>query len=122
MNTRPRQSASPIRLAEVEVQPAELAIDESVLVPQYNVVLLDDNDHTYEYVIEMLSRLFGHSTETAYQMALTVDRTGRVVVDTTHKERAELKRDQIHNFGPDWRIPRCRGSMSALIESVEPRP
>jgi ATP-dependent Clp protease adaptor protein ClpS len=41
---------------------------------------------------------------------------GRVIVDTTTKERAELKRDQIHSFGPDWRVPHCRGSMSAVIE------
>jgi len=93
---------------------------ESFHVPQYNVVLLDDDDHTYDYVIEMLSHLFGHSMETAYQMAVTVDRTGRVVVDTTHRERAELKRDQITGYGPDWRIPHSKGSMAALIEPVDP--
>ena len=31
-------------------------------------------------------------------------------------ERAELKRDQIHAYGPDPRIPRCSGSMTAEIE------
>jgi len=85
-------------------------------LPRYNVVLLDDNEHTYDYVIEMLMQLFGHNQAKAFQMACTVDRTGRVIVDTTTKERAELKRDQIHGFGPDWRIPHCRGSMSAVIE------
>jgi len=89
------------------------------LVPMYHVVLLDDDDHSYEYVIEMLMRLFGHSEATAYDMACKVDAEGRVIVDTTHKERAELKRDQIHAYGPDWRISRCKGSMSATIESVE---
>jgi ATP-dependent Clp protease adaptor protein ClpS len=49
-------------------------------------------------------------------MACEVDSAGRVVVDTTSKERAELKRDQIHAFGADWRIERCHGSMSAEIE------
>jgi ATP-dependent Clp protease adaptor protein ClpS len=86
------------------------------LVPQYNVVLIDDNDHTYDYVIEMLMKLFGHNAATAYNMACTVDATGRVVVDTTHKERAEVKRDQIHSFGADWRLDRSVGSMSAEIE------
>ena len=28
-------------------------------LPPWNVVLLDDNDHTYEYVVEMLLKLFG---------------------------------------------------------------
>ncbi|MCB0291502.1 MAG: ATP-dependent Clp protease adaptor ClpS [Calditrichaeota bacterium] len=88
-------------------------------IPRYNVVLLDDDDHTYEYVIEMLRKLFGHSHETAFQMACEVDNAGRVIVDTTSKERAELKRDQIHAYGADWRIPRCKGSMSATIEPAE---
>jgi ATP-dependent Clp protease adaptor protein ClpS len=39
-----------------------------------------------------------------------------VIVLTTALELAELKRDQIHAYGPDWRIPRCQGSMSATIE------
>ena len=94
-------------------------VDElTTLVPMYHVVLLDDDDHSYEYVIEMLMKLFGHSEAKAYDMACKVDAEGRVVVDTTHKERAELKRDQIHSYGADWRIPRCKGSMSATIESA----
>ena len=52
-------------------------------IPRYNVVLLDDDDHTYEYVIEMLRKLFGHSHEMAFQMACEVDNAGRVIVDTT---------------------------------------
>lgn len=105
---------------DVDVSPAETVDteqrEETVHIPQYHVVLLDDDDHTYEYVIEMLMQLFGHSMEKAFRMACTVDLQGRVVVDTTHKERAELKRDQIHAYGPDWRIGRCRGSMSAVVE------
>ena len=88
------------------------------LVPQFNVVLLDDNDHTYDYVIEMLMKVFGHDATTAYEMACAVDAVGRVVVDTTHKERAEIKRDQIHEYGADWRLERSVGSMSAKIEPV----
>lgn len=88
-------------------------------IPQYHVVLLDDNDHTYDYVIEMLMQLFGHSSSTAFFMAWTVDHYGRVIVDTTTKERAELKRDQIRNYGADWRLSRSKGSMRAVIEPVE---
>lgn len=87
--------------------------------PPYHVILLNDDDHTYEYVIEMLQVLFGHPIETGFQMAKLVDTTGRAIVCTTSLERAELKRDQIHAYGPDPRIPRCRGSMSAVIEPAE---
>jgi len=84
--------------------------------PPYHVILLDDEDHTYEYVIEMLGKLFGHGTNKAFMMAREVDTTGRVIVDTTTKERAELKRDQIHAYGTDRRLERCKGSMRATIE------
>ena len=85
-------------------------------LPPYNVILLDDNDHSYEYVIHMLEALFGHPPEKGYRMAVEVDTRGRVIVATTHLEQAELKRDQIQTFGPDPLIPRCKGSMSAIIE------
>jgi ATP-dependent Clp protease adaptor protein ClpS len=87
--------------------------------PPYHVILLNDDDHSYEYVIRMLKQLFGHPEERGFQMASEVDNTGRVIVDTTSLERAELKRDQIHAFGADPLIPRCKGSMSATIEPAE---
>jgi ATP-dependent Clp protease adaptor protein ClpS len=87
--------------------------------PLWHVVLLDDDDHTYAYVIEMLGKLFGHSPEKAYRLACEVDSAGRVVVDTTTFERAEFKQQQIHAYGPDWRLERCAGSMSAVLERAE---
>lgn len=91
----------------------------TIHIPQYHVILYDDDDHSYDYVIEMLSQLFGHDQATATRMAHEVDTTGRVIVDTTSKERAELKRDQIHNYGPDPRIESSKGSMAASIEPAE---
>jgi len=85
--------------------------------PRYNVILWDDNDHTYEYVIRMLRKLFGHSLEQGYEIARQVDSTGRAICLTTTKEHAELKRDQIHAYGKDDGIPRCKGSMSSSIEA-----
>src|SRR3954452_11510101 len=86
-------------------------------IPMYNVVLLDDDDHTYEYVITMLQQLFGYPREKGYQLAREVDSTGRVIVLTTTKEHAELKQDQIHAFGPDPLSSReCKGSMTCIIE------
>jgi ATP-dependent Clp protease adaptor protein ClpS len=87
--------------------------------PPYNVILLNDDDHSYEYVILMLKDLFGHPVEKGFLLADEVDKTGRAVVCTTSLERAELKRDQIHAYGPDPRIPRCKGAMSAEIEPAE---
>ena len=85
-------------------------------LPPYDVILLDDDDHSFEYVVRMLKTLFGHPLKKGYRMAVEVHTTGRVVVATTNLEQAELKRDQIHAFGPDPLVPRCKGSMSATVE------
>jgi ATP-dependent Clp protease adaptor protein ClpS len=87
--------------------------------PPYHVILLNDDDHSFEYVIRMLKELFGHPEEKGFLMALEVHERGRVIVCTTSLERAELKRDQIHAYGPDPDIDRCKGSMSACLEPAE---
>jgi len=94
------------------------SIEQERLTPLYRVVLLDDNDHTYDYVIEMLQRIFFFSLEQAYQHAEEVDRCGRTVLITCELGEAEFARDQIHGFGPDRRLPRSKGSMSAVVEPV----
>jgi ATP-dependent Clp protease adaptor protein ClpS len=88
-------------------------------LPPYHVILFNDDDHTYEYVIEMLKVLFAFPDEKGFELAKTVDRDGRVILLTTHKEMAELKRDQIHAYGVDARVATCKGSMSASIEPAE---
>ncbi len=88
-------------------------------LPPYNVVLLNDDDHSYEYVIEMGVKLFNLSLAKAFEAALTVDKSGRAVMCTTHKEHAELKREQVHSFGRDRLIAGCAGSMSAVIEPAQ---
>ena len=84
--------------------------------PRYHVILWDDNDHTYDYVIAMMQRLFGHPLERGMQIAKEVDARGRAICLTTTKEHAELKCEQIHAFGKDSLIARCAGSMWATIE------
>ena len=103
-------------MTSTTTRPQEQRAQKTEGLPPYNVVLLDDNDHSFEYVIRMLNKVFGHPPEKGYEMAVEVDTTGRVVVATTHLEEAELKRDQIQAFGPDPLIPRCEGSMSATVE------
>ena len=85
-------------------------------MPMYNVVLLDDDAHTYEYVIVMLLQLFGYPPEKGFQMAKEVDKSGRCIVLTAPLERAEFKRDQIHAFGADPLSAKSAGSMTAVIE------
>ncbi len=94
------------------------ASQEARLAPPFHVVLLDDDHHTYEYVIEMLRAVFGYPLAQGYQLAVEVDSTGRAVVFTGHFELAELKQQQIHTYGADWRIAHCAGSMTAILEEA----
>jgi ATP-dependent Clp protease adaptor protein ClpS len=109
-----RQSAT----AVPEVTPQDAARSRPRRQPRYNVILWNDDDHTYDYVIRMMYDLFGHQPEQGMQIATTVDKTGRAVCLTTTLEHAELKRDQIHAFGRDALMERCKGSMRASIEPV----
>ena len=84
--------------------------------PRYHVILWNDDHHTYQYVIQMMRNLFGHSVEQGFQIATVVDTRGRAICLTTTREHAELKRDQIHAFGRDPLMQDCQGSMSATIE------
>jgi ATP-dependent Clp protease adaptor protein ClpS len=84
--------------------------------PPYNVILLNDDDHSVDYVVAMMTQLFGHPKVKGVQIAKEVHFQGRCIVKTCSKELAELKQEQIHAFGPDPLIPRCKGSMSSVIE------
>lgn len=87
--------------------------------PPYHVILWNDNDHSVEYVVAMMQKLFGHPVEKGLQIAEEVHFRGRAVVLTTAREHAEFKRDQIHAYGKDKLVAGCKGSMSATIEPAE---
>jgi ATP-dependent Clp protease adaptor protein ClpS len=81
----------------------------------FHVVLLDDDEHTYDYVIEMLQKIFFLSGEQALQHAIEVDTAGKTVVITCERPQAEFAQQQIHGFGADPRMPKSKGSMSAVL-------
>ncbi len=104
---------------EPEVAPPELRKQQKQKPkkqPRYNVILWDDTDHSYDYVIAMMKQVFRYPIERGFQIAKEVDTSGRAICLTTTLEHAELKREQIHSFGKDELIARCKGSMSATIE------
>jgi ATP-dependent Clp protease adaptor protein ClpS len=41
------------------------------------------------------------------------------VLITCELAEAEFARDQIQAYGPDWRLPRSQGSMSAVVEPAQ---
>src|SRR6185295_3623141 len=104
---------------QVVVRPKQEKKKKPKRQPPYNVILWNDEDHSYAYVITMMQKLFGHPAEKGYQIAKEVDSQGKAIVLTTTMEHAELKRDQIHAYGKDDLISGCKGSMWATVEAAE---
>jgi len=87
--------------------------------PRYQVLLWNDNAHSFEYVILMLADLFGVPHEKGLVLAQEVHQRGKTSCITTTREHAELKQEQIHAYGADPLMARCQGSMSATIEPID---
>lgn len=67
-------------------------------VPPYNVILENDDDHSMQFVVEVLCKALAVSVERAVAFMLQAHETGRAVVWTGPKEVAELKLEQIQTF------------------------
>ena len=67
-------------------------------IPPYNVILLNDDHHSMEFVVEVLCKALGVNVERAYEFMMTAHTSGRAVVWTGSKEGAELKAEQITTF------------------------
>ncbi len=101
--------------------PSTRVIEEtdSDLDKRYHLILLDDQEHTYEYVIHMLGAVFGHSREKAFAIACVVDSQGQAILLTASHDEVERKQNQVHSFGADPLMENSMGSMSAIIELAE---
>lgn len=82
----------------------------------YHIIILNDEEHTIDYVVEMLQAIVRISASAALACTLEADSAGSSIVCTCGLEEAESKRDLIHAYGPDWRLPHSRGSVTALVE------
>jgi ATP-dependent Clp protease adaptor protein ClpS len=89
------------------------------LEPPYHVILHDDDTHTFEYVIQMMADIFGYEVQRGIEIAHEVNDSGRVIVVTCHKELAELRVEQILEYGEDPYSEDSTGSMKATMEPAE---
>src|SRR5437588_694154 len=67
-------------------------------VPPYHVILLNDDHHSMEFVIEVLCRALGMTVENAYELMMHAHTSGEAVVWTAPREVAELKAEQMQTF------------------------
>ena len=87
--------------------------------PPYAVIVHNDDEHTFQYVIEVLMKLFGYPLEKAFVLTNQVHVAGKSVVWTGALEVAELKRDQIRGFGPDhFAVKKVEYPLGVTIEPL----
>ena len=80
---------------------------QSDLAKRWNVILWNDDVNQMAYVVHVLRRIFGHSEEQATRLMLEAHHTGKTVVATEERERAELHAAQLHGFGLQATIARA---------------
>lgn len=85
------------------------------LLPPYQVILINDDHHSMEFVVTVLVRVFGYATERCVQLMFEAHHTGRSVVWTGAKEVAELKVEQVRTFH-ERRGQRDLGPLNCVIE------
>lgn len=61
----------------------------------WNVVVWNDDIHTFDYVIEVLMKIVGINESDAFKHAHTIHTAGKSIVATTTQERAELYHEQL---------------------------
>ena len=68
-------------------------------LPQWKVLLHNDDTNTHDYVVETIVQLTTLNEQDAELRMKEADKTGLALLLTTHKERAELYQEQFTSKG-----------------------
>jgi ATP-dependent Clp protease adaptor protein ClpS len=82
----------------VTTKPREREETRTRRLPPYNVILENDDHHSFEFVVGVLRKTLGCSEQRAFALTFQAHNSGRAVVWTGSKEVAELKLEQIQTF------------------------
>jgi ATP-dependent Clp protease adaptor protein ClpS len=82
----------------VTTRPRERTDKQTRRIPPYNVILENDDYHSFEFVMEVLQKAMGCNEQRAFLFTKEAHTTGRAVIWTGTKEVAELKVEQIRTF------------------------
>jgi ATP-dependent Clp protease adaptor protein ClpS len=91
-------SELPLSEVTVRTKPKQRESTRTRRLPPYNVILENDDYHSFPFVMEVLRKVLGCSEERAYQLTHQAHNSGRSIVWTGPKEVAELKAEQIRTF------------------------
>ena len=68
------------------------------LLPPYNLILENDEYHSFEFVLDVLQKALGFNEQRAFQLTKLAHETGQAILWTGTKEVAELKLEQMLSF------------------------
>jgi ATP-dependent Clp protease adapter protein ClpS len=84
------------------------------------VVVLNDEVHTFIYVIQTFMNIFGYSPERCHELAMAIHTKGRAIVWVGCIEIAELARDEIRSAGPDrYAAVTVEFPLNVVIEPID---
>jgi ATP-dependent Clp protease adaptor protein ClpS len=66
--------------------------------PPYNVILENDDDHSFEFVMEVLRKVLACTEQRAFQLTHEAHTNGRAIIWTGAREVAEFKVEQVQTF------------------------
>jgi ATP-dependent Clp protease adaptor protein ClpS len=82
----------------ITTKPREREETRTRRLPPYNVILENDDHHSFEFVMDVLRKVLGCTAQRAQQLTEEAHTTGRALIWSGAKEVAELKVEQVHSF------------------------
>jgi ATP-dependent Clp protease adaptor protein ClpS len=79
-------------------------------------ILINDEEHSYEYVVEMLGAVAQLGRSQAFKCAVEVDLAGRTAIKSGSREECEKIVLGVKSYGADHRMLNSRSSMHAVVE------
>jgi ATP-dependent Clp protease adaptor protein ClpS len=92
----------------VQAEPAEA----TQLAPRWKVIIHDDPVTAFDFVLDVLRRVFAKPASEAYRITREAHDTGSALVDVLPLEQAEFRREQVHSLARPRGFP--------LVVTLEP--
>jgi ATP-dependent Clp protease adaptor protein ClpS len=86
-------------------------------MPRWNVILLNTDHHTFEWVVMLIMNVFNKDFDEAFNLTMSIHKEGLCIAATCHKEKAEMYYDLVHGYGAD---PDSKGPVESLPCRIEP--
>lgn len=88
-------------------------------LPRWHVILLNTDDHTVEFVVSLIMTIFNKNFDEAFALTMEIHEKDSCIATTTHKERAELYKEQVHAYGADPNMKQNHRPLPCVIELAD---